>query len=234
MNEALVKHLKVTRWLQEYSASIHPVLGEPIKSMGGVPIDLSSENSAIQPAGKSHVNDLQAAVDTLVSAQGGVLGYGGYAENRNFYASSPLFNNAESNRTIHLGIDVWLPAGSPIYAPLAGEIYGCQINNEPLDYGGTIITKHTILGVSFYLLFGHLSYESVEQVQVNQLVDPKQHIGVLGAPSENGGWPPHLHLQMIIDLEDRRHDYPGLCSLESATKYLYNCPDPFLFLQPPT
>ncbi len=234
MKEALVKHLKVTRWLHEYSASIQPILGEPIHEMGGVSIDLSKDNPIVQLRPEQHTHDLQNCVSELAQKNKGKFGYGGYAEDRSFYAVSPLFKNADSNRTIHLGIDVWLPAGTPLFSPLAGEIYGSQMNTNPLDYGGTIITKHNLLGIEFFLLFGHLSKDSIESVSIGQMIDPKQKIAELGDTNENGGWPPHLHLQCIIDMQNHKHDYPGLCMTQKSTEFLYNCPDPFIFLQPPS
>jgi len=47
-----------------------------------------------------------------------------------------------------------------------------------------------------------------------------------GEPAENGQWPPHLHFQLILDMESKKGDYPGVCSLPQRQKYLDNCPDP--------
>jgi hypothetical protein len=50
-------------------------------------------------------------------------------------------------------------------------------------------------------------------------------------PQENGQWPPHLHFQVIIDMEFKKGDYPGVCKLNEKEKYLRNCPNPDLILQ---
>jgi hypothetical protein len=52
-----------------------------------------------------------------------------------------------------------------------------------------------------------------------------------GMQFENGHWPPHLHFQLIIDVEKYKGDYPGVCKLSEKEKYLTNCPDPDIVLQ---
>jgi hypothetical protein len=55
-------------------------------------------------------------------------------------------------------------------------------------------------------------------------------IGALGIPAENGGWPPHLHFQCIVDMEGYMGDYPGVCKWSEREQYLRNCPDPIQLL----
>ena len=47
---------------------------------------------------------------------------------------------------------------------------------------------------------------------------------------ENGNWPPHLHFQIIEDMELKEGDYPGVCTSANREKYLANCPNPDLIL----
>lgn len=56
-------------------------------------------------------------------------------------------------------------------------------------------------------------------------------IGHFGEPAENGDWPPHLHFQVIHDMEFKKGDYPGVCSISERERYLKNCPDPDLILK---
>jgi len=51
----------------------------------------------------------------------------------------------------------------------------------------------------------------------------------LGKPDENGGWPPHLHFQLIRDMQGFVGDYPGVCAKQDLTFYANNCPDPSAF-----
>ena len=57
-----------------------------------------------------------------------------------------------------------------------------------------------------------------------------EEIAHFGTPAENGNWPPHLHFQIIHDIEMKKGDYPGVCSYGEKDKYLQNCPDPDLVL----
>jgi hypothetical protein len=53
----------------------------------------------------------------------------------------------------------------------------------------------------------------------------------LGLPPINGDYAPHLHFQIIIDMENKKGDYPGVCSSKTLAFYLQNCPDPNLLLK---
>ena len=55
-------------------------------------------------------------------------------------------------------------------------------------------------------------------------------IAKIGAPPTNGHWPPHLHYQLMVDMQDMQADYPGVCSREDIPKYQEICPDPNLIL----
>jgi hypothetical protein len=52
-----------------------------------------------------------------------------------------------------------------------------------------------------------------------------------GEPEENGQWPPHLHFQIISDMQLKEGDYPGVCKISEAEKYLKNCADADLILK---
>src|SRR5262249_47891235 len=131
------------------------------------------------------------------------VGIGRYDEARSLY-TTPAFgrgHDTEEHRTVHLGIDLFVEAGSTIYAPLDGSVY-CAANNEArLDYGPMIILKHTTdEGQDFFSLYGHLSEESLHFVTSGETVKRGQRIASVGAPPINGDWPPHLHFQLITDL----------------------------------
>ena len=62
-------------------------------------------------------------------------------------------------------------------------------------------------------------------------IEKGEIIGEFGTPLENGQWPPHLHFQLIEDLQGWTGDYPGVCKYSEKELYLENCPDPDLVLQ---
>ncbi len=153
-------------------------------------------------------------------------------ETRNLYQRSTVFKNTNSDeRNIHIGLDLWINESAPIHAALDGTIHSFQNNIALGDYGPAIILEHTISGVTFYTLYGHLSLESLDGKAEGQKVTKGEVIGTLGAPPVNGDYAPHLHFQIIIDMEGKTGDYPGVCGEKTLTFYEDNCPDPNLLLK---
>lgn len=116
-----------------------------------------------------------------------------------------------------------------MYAPVDLTIHSKRFNDNYLDYGGAIITKVNNNGP--YLLFGHVSVNSLDKVIVNQQINRGQIIAELGDESENGGWPPHLHFQIILDIENYKGDYPGVVNENRLSFYTKNCPNPSSFVR---
>jgi murein DD-endopeptidase MepM/ murein hydrolase activator NlpD len=89
------------------------------------------------------------------------LGY--YHEPRLIY-TEPAFRKgpykASDRRTVHLAVDVFAAAATPMFAPLRGEVFVAEYRAGHLDYGGVIILRHeTPQGDPFYTLYGHLDPE---------------------------------------------------------------------------
>jgi len=153
--------------------------------------------------------------------------WGGYLEKRIYYGQSRHFTNERQRRDIHLGIDIWAPVGTPIYAPTDLIVHSYKYNDQDLDYGGTIVGQ---LEDESCLLFGHLSLRSLDYIEDKQLILKGQVIGWLGDESENGGWPPHLHFQHILDMGNMLGDFPGVVSADQLKDFIGNCPNPQKFL----
>ncbi|MES2328511.1 MAG: peptidoglycan DD-metalloendopeptidase family protein [Bacteroidota bacterium] len=161
------------------------------------------------------------------------FGIGGYDEHRTVYSRSKVFDsaNGEEPRRLHLGIDIWGEAGTTVFAPLDGSMHSFAFNDQFGDYGATIILQHEINGYSFHSLYGHLSLKDLDVLTEGRAIKAGDLIAHFGEPKENGHWPPHLHFQLIIDMEGKRGDYPGVCKYSEREKYLANCPDPDLLLR---
>jgi murein DD-endopeptidase MepM/ murein hydrolase activator NlpD len=158
-------------------------------------------------------------------------GIGGYAEHRTIYSRSSRFDTGEEPRRLHLGIDIWGPVGTPIFAPLGGYVHSFSFNDFFGDYGATIILHHQLEGVSFNTLYGHLSLRDIEGIQEGHYISRGTELAHFGPPKENGYWPAHLHFQIVSQMYEKRGDYPGVCRYSQKEKYLENCPDPDLILQ---
>ena len=105
------------------------------------------------------------------------------------------------------------------------KIHSFQNNTALGDYGPVIILEHTIDGFTFHTLYGHLSEDSLDGKKIGQIVKKGEQIGNLGLPPINGDYAPHLHFQIIIDMEDIKGDYAGVCSLNTLDFYSNNCPN---------
>jgi hypothetical protein len=140
------------------------------------------------------------AFDDWFAATGATYGLGLYAEDRTVYRSAQFADAASpERRTIHLGVDVFAPAGTPVHAPLAGRVARVAYNADPLDYGNTLILEHHAQGARFFTLYGHLGGSLPSLCHEGAEVQAGQVIAHLGDWHENGGWAPHVHFQIIAD-----------------------------------
>ena len=152
---------------------------------------------------------------------------GGYGEDRSIY-TQPLFApDGEEPRTIHLGVDVFAPAGTGVYTPLSGRVHSSRINDGAGDYGPTIILEHTpVAGLTFHTLYGHLDRDSLKGLKPGTAFMAGEKFAELGTKRENGGWPPHLHFQIILAIGAAKGDYLGVCKSSEREHWLSICPDP--------
>ncbi|MDB5121171.1 MAG: peptidase [Sphingobacteriales bacterium] len=158
-------------------------------------------------------------------------GVGGYNEHRVIYARSTLFDKGEEPRRLHIGIDIWGDAHCPIYCPLDATVHSFNNNDNFGDYGATIILKHELGDLTLHTLYGHLSLASLGSLKIGQIIPQGKCFADFGDIPENGHWPPHLHFQLIFDMQGYDGDFPGVCRFSEREKYLENCPDPQLILK---
>ncbi len=151
---------------------------------------------------------------------------------RNMYTTG-LFKGV---RNIHMGLDIFVPEGTPVYAFAAGRVLFFRDNDQPGDYGPTIITEHFVpLGqdrsAPLYALFGHLNRKSLDMVSEGMPLERGQHFAEVGGENENGGWVPHLHFQLCRE-RPSVPDMPGVVAPGDREQALQTYPDPRLILGP--
>jgi len=156
--------------------------------------------------------------------------YGGYLEERSLYNKKSLFNIENKQRNIHLGVDFWTDADEEIIAPLDGIVHSFANNQGFGNYGPCIILEHKTEDKRFYSLYGHLSKDSLENLKTGQLIKKGNSFCRLGDVNENGGYVPHLHFQIIKDIQNYKGDYPGVCHKEDLEFYEKNTISPVSFL----
>lgn len=197
-----------------------------------VPLNLSVTNPELRQHKLETAQDYEIFIQKHLDKSKGKIAFGGYIETRNLYQRSTVFKNTNSDeRNIHIGLDLWINEAASIHAVLDGTIHSFQNNTALGDYGPTIILSHEIEGIKFHTLYGHLSEASLIGKKVGDIIKKGEQIATLGLPPINGDYAPHLHFQIIIDMEGKTGDYPGVCSEKTLSFYKSNCPDPNLLLK---
>ena len=199
--------------------------------MSLIRLDFTSANKELTDEIYNDTARFSEYVYKKIKAAGAAYAIGGYAEKRSIYSRSNRYDNeAGEPRRLHLGIDVWAPAGTKIFAPLGGMVHSFANNADHGNYGGTIVLLHQLDGLPFYTLYGHLSLASLG-IREGLFINRGEAFAALGTPEENGNWPPHLHFQVMYDMQLYHGDYPGVCAYSEQKKYLSNCPNPDIILQ---
>lgn len=208
------------------------ILGSAYTEKDYLLLDLSDSKTSELKIDLSTEFALQNYLDDLFQTYNVKAAYGGYLEKRNLYTRSSYFgkDSSPSQRNIHLGLDVWAAAGTSVYSPIPGKVHSQNNNLNFGDYGPTIILEHKVANVSFYSLFGHLSRESLHYYEIGDTIESSQALAQLGSHDVNGNYPPHLHYQLIVDLQNYVGDYPGVSSEQDLVFYSKNCPDPNILL----
>ncbi|MBI9066262.1 MAG: peptidoglycan DD-metalloendopeptidase family protein [Salinivirgaceae bacterium] len=191
-------------------------------------LDLSANNKELDTYTILDTENLANYIHKKLIETQTKIAIGGYAEDRIIYKKSTHFGLGENVRSIHLGIDVWCDENTIVHAPLNGIVHSFKINNNFGDYGPTIILEHKLEGIRFYTLYGHLATDSLKQIQIGDIIPMGNPFAQIGTHYENGNWPPHLHFQIISEMENNFGDFPGVCSKKELNKYLALCPNPAL------
>jgi len=229
---------KLTSEIKNMRKDAFPVLGEKLTDENCLGMDLSVGSRIIE--GDPKQNSAARLGDRIyreLKRNNKKYGVGRFAEPRILY-SSPVFRGEQftykQDRTIHLGTDLFAPAGTPVYAPMDGTVYAFNYNPGKLDYGYMIILKHnTGKGDEFYSLYGHLSKRSFENIKSGVQVRKGEKFAWIGETGENGGWSPHLHFQLITDLLGYGTDFPGVCKPWESKAWELLSPDPNFLLNIP-
>lgn len=191
--------------------------------------DLSKNNKELDRIDLNDEQQFTEYIQGVLDKNECTVGIGGYEEERSLYSRSTLFTDEEP-RTIHLGVDIWMKAGTSVYSPLDATVHSFANHRVHGDYGPVIILQHEIEDQVFYTLYGHLSTMSLHGLYEGKLIKKGEQFASLGAYHENFHWPPHLHFQLIRDMEGYKGDYPGVCKASEKERYLENCPDPEILL----
>jgi len=223
-----LENLKV--WLLKNSGSVGKVVDFDPSADSLYLLDFTANNKELTADIFGDTDVFSDWVTGRIAASGSRYGSGGYNEHRTIYNRSAHFDTEEEPRRLHLGVDLWAKVGTPVYNFYDADVHSFQYNDQFGDYGATIILKYNLGGLILHILYGHLSLDSLDGLSEGQSIAGGTRFAKFGDPEENGHWPPHLHMQLIFDMEGKKGDYPGVCRFSEREVYLHNCPDPGLLL----
>ncbi len=174
-----------------------------------------------------HLNSFQLKFPKALLANG-------YLEERSFYNTHNYERegpNGTEYRNIHLGTDFWVPAATPLHAPLGGTVVIAHHNDIHKDYGPLLVLEHSVNDSVFYTLYGHLSVETLTLSPKGKYVGKGEPLGWIGNKEENGHWVPHLHFQIITDLWGQTENFNGTAYPSELPYWKSICPNPNLLFR---
>ena len=229
------KENKYKNWFNTNKDTLHPMVDFSKKKLKQLDLSIGSLDLGNNDDFEN-IDRFNKTIHDLLDG-GNLIGFGGYLEARPIYTAPEFVSEKKDGkewRTIHLGLDIWSLAGTEISCPLDAVVHSFANNEGVGNYGPTIILKHVVdKDLTFYTLYGHLSMDSLEELQVGMKIKAGAPFAKLGDHTINGNWPPHLHFQVILDILDHEADYPGVAFAEDKLIYNSLCPDPQLFFDLP-
>ncbi len=222
---------KINRWLLANGKSACSILETNLRTAPSLVFDLSVGSRFLGADPKAaETAALTEKIFGEMKRAGASVGIGRYDEARALY-NSPLFGGGDNptaeRRTIHLGMDLFVAPGTALRAPLDGVVHIVANNAAPLDYGPLVILRHEADdGEAFFTLYGHLTTQTLDGLKVGQRVAPGEEFARVGTSAENGGWVPHLHFQIILDLLELGADFPGVAYASQRAVWTSLSPDP--------
>jgi murein DD-endopeptidase MepM/ murein hydrolase activator NlpD len=182
------------------------------------PIDLSVNNPFWDNNDVSDIPVFEEYLKNQRDKTGKYVAHGGYLEQRALYRKSIRFQ-AGIVRDVHMGIDLWAPAGTSVHAFMDGTVHSFANNDDQGNYGPTLILEHDYNGKKLYTLYGHLAIGDMNKWSVGSRFRESEKIATLGKPEENGGYSPHLHFQIMTDMGKYKGDFPGVAAQVELQHY---------------
>ena len=224
---------KIVTWLAQHQPGVSPLLGRDLRTTSVAPLDFSAGSTLISSdTAENSPAELDRRVQRVLAQHGATVGVGGYDEARLIY-HWPNEPKASEPRTIHIGLDLSLAAGSPLYAPLDGIVHGFEDADHYHDYGPLIILRHQTDDaepLEFYSFYGHLTRDSLDGLAIGQLIAKGTEFARIGSAPSNGNWWAHVHVQLVTDLLDVPCNVDGAVRASQRRVWKSIFPDPNLIL----
>ncbi len=132
----------------------------------------------------------------------------------------------EEQRFFHLGLDIIVPLGTPLHAPLDAVVKESSYEAGDGNYGGNVLLMHeSPYYETFYSIYGHLNKEKLPAP--GDRFKAGDVFAWIGDFHENGNWFYHTHLQVITQKGyDQGWVSKGYCTAGDLTVMDSICPSP--------
>jgi hypothetical protein len=152
-------------------------------------------------------------------------GVASYLENRATVLSQ-CPQMVEEQRFYHLGLDIIVPLGTPLHAPLAATVAASGYEAGDGNYGGHVLLKHESPDFeTFYSFYGHLNQEQLPAAGTD--FSAGEAFACIGDFHENGNWFYHTHLQVITRWGfEKGYVSKGYCAAKDLAVMDGLCPSP--------
>jgi murein DD-endopeptidase MepM/ murein hydrolase activator NlpD len=137
----------------------------------------------------------------------------------------------EEQRYFHLGLDIIVPLGTPLHAPLDSVVQESGYEEGQGNYGGNVLLRHDSPKFdTFYSLYGHLNKEKLPAP--GDRFAAGEIFAFIGDFHENGNWFYHTHQQVITQKGyDTGWVSKGYCSKQDLAVIDSICPSPLLLFR---
>jgi len=202
---------------------MHRILGKGFECS---PINIPLNQERFKSLNQSDLNNL---LNKIHSENGVSWSISGDRENRvDLYRQNE--NIMREGRTVHIGVDIIAPAGTPLHSPIDAEVFHVEYDAGAGNYGWFCVLKGLVDGKTIYLLFGHLAEKNLTPVGTR--LSAGDVFACIGDFSENGNWFHHTHVQAITQKGiDEGWMYKGLCTKKQLAEIDELCPSAMQFIK---
>ncbi len=129
-------------------------------------------------------------------------------------------------RFIHLGLDVIVPLGTPLNAPLDATVQASGYEDGEGNYGGFVLLRHeSPFYQTFYSFYGHLCKDRLPSAEESFTAGTP--FAEIGDFHENGNWFYHTHIQVITRAGlEQGYMSKGYCGKQDLAVMNELCPSP--------
>ena len=228
---------RITQWIADHAQTFAPLLGVDLATTNVAPLDFSAGSTLIDSDPSENVPVLlDARIARVIHSHDATIGVGGYGEARLIY-HWPHEPKQREPRTIHIGLDLSLASGAPLFAPLDGTVHGFEDADHHHDYGPLIVLRHLTTGtdpLEFFTFYGHLTRDSLDGLHVGKTISKGEQFARIGSAPTNGHWWAHVHVQLVTDMLDVPCNVDGAVRASEREVWESVFPDPNLLLRIPT